>query len=118
MNIIIQQVGSSKVKLASQNSTLTQDEKHQTETAFEEQKVENKQLNAVFRQVDNPHNPSSSTIKNNVQWKDQNGDLLNIGRGGKITKIGNTYYWIGHTPAPGPNLQVSLNLLLLIWHVH
>ncbi|GFH61961.1 predicted protein [Chaetoceros tenuissimus] len=108
MNIIIQQVGSIKVKLASQNSTLTRDEQHQTETAFDEQKVEMKQLKAVFRQVDNPHNPSSSTIKNNVQWKDQNGDLLNIGRGGKITKIGDVFYWVGHQPAPGPSLWARL----------
>ena len=61
-------------------------------------------------QTDNPYDPSSSTIKNNVQWRDQHGNLLNIGRGGKIRKLGNTYYWIGHEPAPGPNLQVRITL--------
>lgn len=91
-----------------QNSTLTQHGHQLVKAVFNDNRFQTRQLQSLLFQVDNPHDPSSSTIKNNVQWKDQNGDLLNIGRGGKITKIGDFFYWIGHEPAPGPNLQVSL----------
>ena len=93
---------------------MVQDKQRQTENAFD---VENTQHKASFRQVDNPYDSSSSTIRNNVQWKDQNGDLLHIGRGGKITKIGDIFYWVGHKPSD-PGLWVrrifSLCSLLLI----
>jgi len=49
--------------------------------------------------VDNPYNPNSTRIRNDVQWRDNNGDLLNVGRGGKITKIDGIYYWVGNKPA-------------------
>ncbi|GFH47886.1 predicted protein [Chaetoceros tenuissimus] len=50
--------------------------------------------------TDNPHNISSSVIKNGVPWVDQNGNIMEIGRGGKISVIDGVYYWIGHQPAP------------------
>lgn len=56
--------------------------------------------------TDNPHNISSSVIKNDVPWVDQNGSIMEIGRGGKISVIDGVYYWIGHQPAP-PKLWVS-----------
>lgn len=56
--------------------------------------------------TDNPHSTSSSVIKNDVPWVDQNGNIMEIGRGGKISVIDGVYYWIGHQPAP-PKLWVS-----------
>ena len=56
--------------------------------------------------TDNPNNISSSVIKNDVPWVDQNGNIMEIGRGGKKSVIDGVYYWIGHQPAP-PKLWVS-----------
>mmetsp|Transcript_3550 Transcript_3550/g.4074 ORF Transcript_3550/g.4074 Transcript_3550/m.4074 type:complete len:248 (-) Transcript_3550:15-758(-) len=41
----------------------------------------------------------SSTVRNDVEWRDNNRNLLNIGRGGKITEIDGVHYWIGSKPA-------------------
>lgn len=117
MRFIRQDVDSNRIKgPLSQNSTLTKDGQHQlVETVFNDHRMQTRQLQPLF-QVDNPHESSSSTIINNVQWKDQNGDEMNIGRGGKITKIGDVFFWIGHEPAPGPDLQVRLIYFFLIFN--
>jgi len=49
---------------------------------------------------DLPYHLSSKTITNDVEWKDKNGNILETGRGGKISKIDGVWYWIGHQPSP------------------
>ena len=44
---------------------------------------------------DSPYDPDSTTITNNVQWKDNNGTPLQNGRGGKIAKLHKSWYWVG-----------------------
>ena len=45
--------------------------------------------------ADEEYDPNSTTITNNVEWKDNNGDPLQNGRGGKLARIDRTWYWIG-----------------------
>ena len=56
-----------------------------------------------LRDTDDPFNPNSTLITNNVPWRDNNGNLLENGRGGKISKIGRNWYWIGSQPSKKGN---------------
>jgi len=47
---------------------------------------------------DLPYNPRSKTITNDVEWKDNNGNLLDVSRGGKISNIDGIFCWVGTTP--------------------
>lgn len=50
------------------------------------------------------HNPyvydaTSSIITNDIRtWNDDNGDAVHASMGGHLTKIGDTYYWVGSDP--------------------
>ena len=45
------------------------------------------------------YDENSKKIINNVPWYDNNGDLIEAGRGGQITYIDGAWYWIGSEPA-------------------
>ena len=79
---------------------------------YQSNHARNLDVEETLFQVDNTHDPSSSIIKNNVQWRDQNGDIMEIGRGGKITKIEDAYYWVGHNPAPKGLLEDGGDIFL------
>lgn len=51
------------------------------------------------RTSDNPFDVSSTTITNNVPWKDNNGRILETGRGGKISRFDGYWWWVGSQPA-------------------
>ena len=100
------QIGHAKLSASSTNNNVLHEDEHSAPA---------RQLDVVDEplfQEDNPHDPFSSTIKNNVQWRDQNGDIMEIGRGGKITKIGDVYYWVGHNPAPKGLLEDGGDIFL------
>lgn len=40
--------------------------------------------------------PNSSTITNDIWWADNNGEDIQASMGGHITKVGDTYYWVGN----------------------
>ena len=60
---------------------------------------------------DSPYDIFSKTITNDVEWKDNNGNILETGRGGKISKIDGVWYWIGHQPSPSGGKWVSSKVL-------
>lgn len=49
------------------------------------------------------YNPKSSIITNDIWWGDDNGGNVMASMGGHITRIDDTYYWVGNDP------QGSLN---------
>ena len=45
-----------------------------------------------------PNNSTTFLITNDVPWYDNNGNVMETNRGGKITKIGTEFYWLGILP--------------------
>lgn len=55
------------------------------------------------------YSPTSSTITNDIWWKDNNGNDIKASYGGHITFIGDTYYWVGNDPdesVHGPDIHM------------
>mmetsp|Transcript_433 Transcript_433/g.723 ORF Transcript_433/g.723 Transcript_433/m.723 type:complete len:425 (-) Transcript_433:616-1890(-) len=55
--------------------------------------------NDVHKAIDDPFDKSSTTITNNVPWKDNNNRIIEAGRGGKITWFDGYWWWVGSQPA-------------------
>ena len=65
------------------------------------------------RNTDTSFDPNSSTITNNIEWKDNNGNPLKNGRGGKIARIDGVWYWVGSEPVfESSGERVSISVLL------
>ena len=67
----------------------------------------------VRAEQDPPYNLWSKNINNDVEWKDNNGNLLDVSRGGKISKIDGIFWWVGTKPFYSEtNVSIEKNIFL------
>lgn len=56
-------------------------------------------LNKNYKEEsDTPFDPTSTTVTNDEPWYDNHGNIIETGRGGKISFFDGYYYWIGSQP--------------------
>ena len=105
-------VNGSKLKHAEIDSSRAEDPAPIRKEAAEPLLTSAVDLNDVPQEhhADDPFDPKSTTITNNVQWKDNNENPLQIGRGGKLAKISGVWYWIGSQSSTKGNWVSSIEL--------
>jgi len=69
----------------------------ESSSAPQEEKTKLRRLQ-VRAEQDVTYDKSSKNINNDVEWKDNNGNLLDVSRGGKISKIDGVFWWVGTKP--------------------
>jgi len=69
-------------------------------------KIRWKMQEEQIRLTDLGFNIWSKTITNDVVWKDNDGKLLDVSRGGKISYIDGIFWWVGRKPSSSSNVSI------------
>jgi len=69
-------------------------------------KIRRKMQEEQIRLTDLGFNIWSKTITNDVVWKDNDGKLLDVSRGGKISYIDGIFWWVGRKPSSSSNVSI------------
>lgn len=85
-----------------------------TSSTLEMEENKEQEIRGREMETEDQFDSSSQTITNDVAWKDNNGNILEIGRGGKISKIGGIWYWVGNQPSPSGGKWVSFDCAIVM----
>jgi len=96
-------VNTSCSRRRNQKQNQKQKQKQKLATKHDRRKMQEEKI----LQTDLGFNKWSMTITNDVEWKDNDGNLLDVGRGGKIAYIDEVFWWVGTKPVSSSHVSIQ-----------